>query len=569
MERVDRAIEIIKLLKHTGGQYAGHNFKLTDNQAFVLGSLFGWVNKTNGYRRFTKVYLEVARKWGKSEFCAALQVIMSLFDGEYGAQIVTAATKLPQCNFVFNAVQEMMRRLKEDEPELNSFIKIRKFDIEIKETNTIIKRITADGNTEDGANIHFATVDEYHAHADTKVLKVIETGTVSRTQPCTFIITTAGFNKYGPCFKTRDVVKRILKGDVENDRFFGLIFTLDEGDDWKDPKNWPKANPNMPITPLPSNMKDAFTKAITEGSEAMVEFKTKNLNIWVDAADTWITDEQWDNCKTDVVLNDYKGKEVILGLDISSGVDLTSLAITLPKQEGVENPLIFTEHFCPSAKIKSRGVTDGVDYKEWAKKGYIHVTKGNVISYDYIIARILQIHEDFKIQVLEFDPWGAKHIIPKLEKAGIYCDPHPPGFKNISLPTKAFKRMVLKHPKNSIEAPDIEVDSLINEDLQEGGKLINIQRDQNNEDNLEVEKIDYYFLHDGNPVTAWMIRNAEVEYDPAGNQKIVKSSNTRGRSKHYNKVDGVVAMIMSISGILYPVEDDSGSTYDENDLLIL
>lgn len=196
-EKADRVIRIIKRLRHTGGSLANQQFDLQPFQAFMIANIFGWVRKDDGLRRFKKVYIETAKKSGKSEFMAALQVYMAFYDREEGAQVYTAATKRPQADHVFRPAKIMMRKLSEESPKVNSICRVMRNEIQNKSTNSFIKTLTSDSATEDGMNVHCGVADEYHAHTSDAILANMESGAVSREQALIMIITTAGFNKNG------------------------------------------------------------------------------------------------------------------------------------------------------------------------------------------------------------------------------------------------------------------------------------------------------------------------------------------------------------------------------------
>jgi phage terminase large subunit-like protein len=192
----------------------------------------------------------------------------------------------------------MCTSLKKDSKAFAQRCKIMQYVVKDIKTNSFIKKLTSDSKTEDGANPHMAVIDEYHAHVDDSMLKVIETGVASREQPLILIITTAGFNKYSACYSFRKIVVDTLEGKLENESLFGIIWTLDEKDDWNDPKTWSKVNPNYGNTPKHEVFEGLYLRAVQEGGTSIVEFKTKNLNIWVDSAKVWINDKDWMLCET-------------------------------------------------------------------------------------------------------------------------------------------------------------------------------------------------------------------------------------------------------------------------------
>lgn len=484
-EKADKAIMIIKMLRHTSGSYGGKNFDIQPFQAFVVAMLFGWLHHVTGYRRYKKAYIEMARKGGKSELAAAIEIIGAFFDGEHAAQVYTVANTRDQAGYVYNAAREMCKLLSKDSGKFAQSCRILQYKIQENNTNGYITRLTADAGTNDGANPHVAVIDEYHSAKDDSMLKVVETGMGGRTQPLLLIITTAGFNKNGPCYAFRKVLTDVLEGKVENENLFGIIWTLDEEDDFNDPDVWVKANPNLGNTPRIEQMQSLYQSAITEGSSALVEFKTKNLNMWVDAAKVWIKDDDWMACGTEW---QQVGK-CIIGIDLSSTADITAVTYFFPEVMG-----FFNNYYVPLEKVRSGRRVDGVDYADWLRSGEIIATPGNVIDYDYIIRDIIENCQKYNVDIIGYDPYNADVIIPRFESQGVRCGAVRQGFLTLSPATKRLERMVLSR---------------------------------------EIK-------HSSDPVMRWMMGNVELETDAAGNIKPSKS-------KSQNKIDGVASLVTAIS----------------------
>ena len=492
-EKADRAIYIIKHLRHTQGEYGGKLFDLQPFQGFIVAMIFGWVSRESGYRRFIKAYLEMARKAGKSEFAGAIEILMCFFDGETKAQVYTAATKSDQADYVYQPVKSMCKMLAKDSESFSRKVRVMQYEIKELDTDGYITKMTADSKSEDGANPHCAVVDEYHAHKDDSIVKVIETGMGARTQPLLMIITTAGFDRFGPCYQFRQVVTNILEGTVTNETVFGCIWTLDDPEEMHDPTKWVKANPNIGKTPRMEMMKSFYQNALTEGSSAMVEFQTKNLNIWVDAASVWIQKENLEQCINPFEDSELIGQRCFIGLDLSSKIDLTAVCYYFP-----DIKYFRVKFYCPKEKISSGRRVDGVDYLDFMKSGNLVATPGNVIDYDYILNDIFDSASVYNIDMVAYDPFNADLLIPKIESAGLKCGAVRQGFLTLS---PASKR-------------------------------------------LEVNILKKEIYHDGCPVMMWNFANVELETDAAGNIKPSKKLSK-------NKIDGVAALVTAIAGYMH------------------
>lgn len=505
-DKADRVIKIVKTLKHTKGSFLGKLFDLQPFQAFIIAMLFGWVDKEFGFRRFKKSYIEMARGGGKSEFMAAIMIYMNYFDKEGAPVGIIAATKWDQAKYVYDPIVAMCKMLSKDWPTFAKKCKIKQYEVIELETAGYITKMSGDATTEDGGNPHCVVVDEYHAHDDDSILKINETGAGKRDQALVNIITTAGFNKQSACYKQRKVVLDILEDKINNDYLFGIIWTLDDEKKWKDPNEWKKANPNLGNSPKLKPFQAQFQNAITEGASAEVEFKTKNVNLWVDAAKVWISDENWLKCINKRERTDLYGQEVIIGIDLSSRVDLTSVTYFFPSLM-----YFYNDYYCPMDKITSGRMNDGVDYLEWSAKKYIKGTPGNVIDYDYIINDILDAGTNFRIKMIGYDPYNADLVIPKFTGQNIECGAIRQGYLTMSPATKKLEMLVL---------------------------------------NKEIQ-------HEGDPITRWMMGNVETSTDAAGNIKPDKG-------KSSNKIDGVSSLVTALATFMHlEITGDKELTMDD------
>ena len=512
----ERAIRFVCLLRHTKGAWAKKKFALQPFQAFTLWVLFGWRRNDNGARRFRKSYIEIPRKNGKTEFAAAVAIYLAFFDKEEGAEVFTAATKRDQAKICFDACQTMIRHLQHDSARAKETIKAFRNTIFSEQTRSKIEPLSADYDTLDGLNPHCAIIDEYHAHKTDGLLKVIETGMGSRLQPLLFIITTAGFNKESPCFNLRRVCLDILKGSKTDETVFALIFGIEEGDEWDNEATWEKANPNLGITPYIEYMQSQCTKARNEGRTAEIEFRTKNLNEWTTVASTWISDLVWENAGGAFDATELRGRLCFGGLDLATTRDLSALCLLFPPENEDEKIKVLLWFWCPEENAKTREKSDGVPYSQWAADGYLHLTEGNVTDYNFIKSKIRQLNEEYTLHSIAYDRYNASQLVIDLQDEGARMSPFSQRIGTMSAPTKELERMVA----------------------------------------------DGSLTHGGNPVLAWMNRNVAIKTDADGNIKIDKD-------KSQEKVDGMVALAMSIGEYMTWKHSVTNAFNNENDLTYL
>ncbi len=489
------AVEFIESLEHTVGTYASNLFKLEPWQHFIVANLFGFV-KPDGLRRYTRAYVEVPRKNGKSTFSNALMLYGLLADGEEGAQIYSAATKLDQAMMVFSESARVCKQVDWIAEGVNVYNSVN--NRRINYGNSFYRPLEWNPGKQDGLNTHFAVIDEYHAHSSDELYNVIRNSMGARLQPLLFVITTAGFNRESACYRHRQYCTKVLEGAINDDALFSVIYTLDDGDDWMNPLNWAKANPNYGVSVNPRQLEEGLQEA-KELSHKEVEFKTKLLNVWTDTAQTWISDENWMKCENDAEPHG----ECYGGLDLATTGDFCAFSLYWPSTGAVRS-----WYWLPDEAAKRRNDQQGDAIRNWARDGYITVTEGNVTDYDYIKHKIIELSEMYEMHEIAYDRWNATQIVNDLMNAGITMYPFGQGFGSMSAPTKEFERLV----KNR---------------------------------NLH---------HDSNPVTRWMLGNVMLKRDPADNIKIDKS-------KSGDKVDGPVSIVMALGTYLQEAQKNNNQEF--------
>lgn len=497
---VDRVIKFFQTLRHTSGDFGGKKFVPLPWQEFVLAGIFGFKYNDTGKRVCTKAYVEVARKNGKSEFAGALGTYMAFMDGEYGAQVYSAANTADQASVCWKAGAAMAASLRKESRSFEKKTKIynstnNRIITSLTDAESFFKPVAANAHVLDGLRPHTAIIDEYHEAPDDSVLRVMESGMTNRSQPLLFIITTAGFNVNGPCYQYRKTAVFILEGQKENWNTFAAIYTIAEKDNWQDENTWIKANPSMPATPTLRGMRDGYQKAITEGASAEVNFRTKNLNQWLTTKTRWLSDDIW-------MRNSHTPRATLdlqwwAGLDLSTTRDITALVFFSSKDaNGYHNIIPF--FFIPEENAKERSRRDGVPYLDWHRDGHIIMTPGDAVDYDYVLDTAIEKSKEFGVNLVLYDPYNATQMAINLETSGIACE-------KFAQTTRYFHEPI-KY--------------------------------------MEICCARGEFAHGGNPVLRWMTQNIQIYMDTNGNQKFDK------RGSEVNRIDGMVALAMAVAGYL-------------------
>lgn len=438
VDKAEDAIDFFSLLKHSKGEWAGQPIKLELWQTFIIGSTFGWVNKKTGLRRFKTSFNMVARKNGKSTVAAGIGLKGLIADGEQGAEIYTAAVKKDQAKIIFEEAKRMANASK----DLLEYVEVLTNNINAKITNSKFEPLSSDSKSLDGLNVHFGLIDELHAHPTRKVYDLIEGGTASRSQPLIFVITTAGEEtEANIAYEKYEYAQKVLDGIIEDDSFFAYIAQIDNDDDWKDPKVWIKANPNHGISVKPEYLETKAKQAL-QSNLAQANFMRKHLNVFVQGHSKWMNMDKWKQCLVDTKdLPDLSKFVTYVGGDLSAKYDLTSIGFDTPLDDG---RFVFRSHsFMPEERLEEKIRSDNVPYDIWAKNGWITLTPGDVVDYDWIIDYLIAHKKVIKIQEVDYDPWNATQFAIDLQNEGFETVEVNQTVRNLSEPTKHVMELVL------------------------------------------------------------------------------------------------------------------------------
>lgn len=513
-EKALRFFEWAALHKHTKGVLAGEPIEFTPIQRFIFGNVYGWVHQDTGLRRFRKAYWQVARKNAKSQSLAIVGDYELMALGEPMSEVYIGATKSMQAKIIYNEVVAMLKRcplLKDKWHESYGVIRHPKSD-------SILRALSKDdGKTGDGLNPQCGLIDEYHAHPTDEILEVINTGMVARRQPLLFIITTAGTNFGGPCYRVEyPLVEKILDPSLDFDvaDYFCMVNELDrdhEGnliDDVKDEECWMKANPIAATYPEGlANIRSKLASAI-ESPEKMESFLTKNMNLWVNqSAMSYMDMAKWKErgAITEIPVDLY-GRSAYVGIDLSKRIDLTAAGIIVPIDgDGAVQYVVRAHGFIPEDTVAVHEKTDKVPYRTWAKAGYLTITPGDVVDYRFIESWIRETTDDLGVNVKElcYDPYNATHFAQDFDAQGITTVEVRQGMRTLSEPTKAFREEAYR------------------------GNI----------------------LHEPNPLLDWAVSNAVTKRDH--NENIILD-----KEKSTNRIDPIAAVINAFSRARVKAEED-------------
>ena len=397
--------------------------KLLEEQAFDIGCTFGWYRTANNKRRFRRRYKSMGRQNGKTFENGIMGTYIAGFGGYNYGKLFTVATKKRQARLAWEDMQKFITI----DPDLNEYFVVKDYKslIEALETHCTIEALSKEAGLDDGFRSIYSSIDEIHQHKDNKIYKALYNGTRALPETLVSMITTRGDRLNSFCKEMDDYAVKILKGLATAEDFFVDIYCLDPDDDIWDPDNWIKANP---FICAPGNealfevLKQDAQTARDMGGADLRDFLTKALNMWVENTDdAFINTEKWKKCGSDRTLEDFRGRTCWVGLDLSSGGDLTTLALEF--EEPDDRFYIWSHSFMPRGRLEEHIETDLAPYDLWVEMELITVTGGATDyknDYKFIIKQLAELVEtyDLKIAAIGIDPHNADGILSDLEAFG-------------------------------------------------------------------------------------------------------------------------------------------------------
>ncbi|HEM7896985.1 TPA: terminase large subunit [Burkholderia cenocepacia] len=511
--KAEKKLRLIQLLPHTKGEWAYKRqlVSLEPWQLFGLACTFGWVKKKTGFRRFRESYWEVPRKNGKSVIAAGVGIAMFTADDEFGAEVYCGATTERQAWEVFRPARLMVSR----SPMLIEHlgIEVNAQALNRPEDGSRFEPII--GNPGDGASPSCAIKDEYHEDDTNVQYETMLTGMGARRQPLMFIITTSGSNIEGPCYDKRRQVIEMLEGTVPDDELFGWIWTIDDGDDWTDPRVLAKANPNIGISVYQEYLESQQQRAINSARFTNT-FKTKHLNVWTSAKAGYFNLEAWKACEDrSLMLDQFEGQDSVLALDMARKLDLNSMARLFWRDiDGRRHYFSVAPRFwVPEDTVRNTDNRRMAErYQAWVNQGHLLETDGAEIDYRDILEEAKGANRLCPVQCTPLDPHGATNLSHQLDDEGLTPVTVVQNYTNMSDPMKELEAAI------------------------SAGR----------------------FHHDGNPIMTWCVSNVIGKNLP-GNDDVVRPI----KQGNDNKIDGAVALIMAIGRAMLADRVDSGSIYDQ------
>ena len=482
-----------ELLPHTKGKWAkkdpatGHiqTIRLEGWQKFILTSIFGWVRKSTGARRFRKGRIYVPRKNGKSIFGGGIGLYMGFLDSEPGAEIYSGATSEKQAWEVFGPAKRMLQI----DPELAEFLGVSVNAQHLIREEDASKFLPVIGKPGDGTSPHCGIVDEFHEHKTSELIDTFETGMGARAQPLSLVISTAGSDLAGPCREDWKLCERILENldGFQDETTFAVIFTIDDTDPWDSEEALRKANPNYGVS-IDEDFLAAELQSARHNPAKQSRYRTKHLNQWVSSKSGFFNVATWQALERKITREDYQEFPSYLAGDLSSKHDLTVIMqlFCLPGRKYA----VFGKYWITEAALE---LPENQHYRNWHRAGWLEVAGQDIIDLDPFKETALELCKAYDVLEMPSDPNRAWGVYPQMERDGV--------------PIVEYRNQVM-----TMSEPMKQLDALIR-----SGDII----------------------HCGDPVLTWAIGNTTGKIDHKDN--VYPNKDT-----HANKIDPVVSLIMAL-----------------------
>lgn len=488
VEKVERCLKFCRLMRHYLGKFRGQRFDPLPWQQFLIANLIGFYWAERGdVRRFSESYIEVPRKSGKTFLAAVLALYFLFADGEGSPQVILAAATKEQASMVdLEAIKGILGLF---DPK-HKLAKVQRSLVKPKDG---FLRVVATDSPLDGLNVSFALLDEFHETPTDSAKNALKLSMGTRKSPHLMTITTAGFDKSLPCYKVHEYGKSVLDGKNTDDAFFTIIYSLDDGDDWRDEKVWAKANPSLGFTNSVEFIRSEVDKAINEPLTE-IAVKTKLLDVWCDSETVWIADDLVVKSMQPIDLASFEGEYCYVGIDLAAVSDLTAVTLMFVKGGKFHFKTIY---YLPSEALETKQNKE--KYRYWQTVGDLRVIDGNVTDYEAILKDLLAINEICPIVLIAYDSYNSTQFIIDCTNNGFNCDPFSQALGSFNKPLREFERLI-------------------------------------NNDQIIIDR---------NEATRYCFSNVELKVDWHGNAKPYKKDMADAR-----KIDGCISMLMALGGYL-------------------
>ena len=491
-KRAERPIKFIeRFCKHSKGEWAGKPLRLELFQKAFISALFGFIDKTTGYRKYRETLFYVARKNGKSVMLSGIALYMLIADNEAGSEVYAVASKKDQAKIIFTEVCNMVNQ----SPELKEIIKKRKSDLYFPLTFSKMQPLGKNSDTLDGLNSSLVIMDELHSIKDRNLYEVMKQSQSARRQPLLVMITTAGTVRECIFDDMYKYACGVCDGTLKDDRFLPIIYELDNKEEWLDPMKWEKANPSLGKIKKIDDLIGKVERAKNSPRD-LSGVLTKDFNVIQTVSNTWLTFDDINNTET-FNIDSFRGYYAIGGADLSITTDLTCATLLLMDKS--EKRYVLQMYWLPRDNFEERVKKEKIPYDKWLEAGLLRLCNGNTINYSDVTDWFMEMVNKYEITPawIYYDSYSAKYWVEEMQQNGFNMVRCIQGAKTLSLPMQRLGA------------------------------------------DLQAKKINY----NNSSILKWCITNTGVQTDRNGNIVPIKATSSKYR------IDGLASLLDAYVGL--------------------
>lgn len=463
-------------------------FLLQDWQAFILGSLFGWVDDRGG-RRYREAYIEVGKGNGKTPLCAGIGLYGLVMDGERAAEIYAAAADQDQAQILFRDAVRMV----DASPDLAAIVRMSGgqhiWKIDHTPTLSFFKTFSRESGSKSGPRPHMGLLDELHEQPTPQISLKIRAGAKRRLQPMFVEITNSGFDRTTICWEHHEHSRKVVEQALPDDQWFAYVCALDADDDFlHDERCWPKVNPNIGVSVDYPYLRAQVKNALNMPGETNTVLRLNGC-VWTQADHRAIDMGKWRACKPMPSPADLLGVDCYGCLDLGETDDFTAWGRLWPMADG--RVVIKMRYWVPQIALTRH---PNRPYAEWQRAGLLTVTSGDATDFAQVRQTILDDARADGIRHIYYDTKSAKETAQILMAEGLTMVAMNQGFA-------------------------------LNEAIRRTEELI----------------VSSELCHGNEPILTWMASNLVVIEGIRGDKRIAKE-------RAAEKIDGMAALVMGIDG---------------------
>lgn len=419
-QKADFVVSFIEMtFCHIKGPARGKPFVLEAWEIFVCFNIAGFYIAGTDERRFKEAFIFLPRKNSKTFFASALAWALAFLDRSSFANVNIVAQKLERALEAFNNIRDNIRRMGEEENfrilDNNAEHSIsRKFsDGEIR-----IQALAADSKRADGINGNIFILDEIHAYKSENDYFVYKQAMKAYVNKLLIGITSAGSNINSFCYRRLQYCKEVMRGTKKDDEYFIFICEADDPDDYTNPVEHEKANPNYGVTIRPQDILNESLQAQNDPGTRQ-EFLNKSLNVYTSNTKAYfdVFEVQASDQNYNWTLEELARLPIQWygGADLSKMYDLTGAAL-----HGVYNDvdICISHAFMPVTAAQEKAETDNIPFFWWVEQGWLTLCNGDVIEYEDVVKWFIAMRQlGFKIRVVGYDQRYSHEFVLKMKKA--------------------------------------------------------------------------------------------------------------------------------------------------------